>query len=124
MRWRAYDLAATYKHRARYREAVRWFRRAHDAGDPSALLQLARAELYGQGTKRDPVAALAKLRRVARSRTKYGPASTGENIEAMIETARVLLDGWLVPKDFVGDRRWLRQAAATAKAMLEDECGE
>jgi len=120
----AFNLATTYKQRGRYRDAVRWYRRAHEAGDPSALLQLARAELYGPGTKRDPKAALAKLRRMAAGTTKWWPPSTGENVEAMIEIARVLKDGWLVPRDFYEALRWLRRAAkwnsATANAMIED----
>jgi TPR repeat protein len=120
----AFNLATTYKQLGRYRDAVRWYRRAHEAGDPSALLQLARAELYGVGTKRDPKAAIAKLRRVAAAQTKWWPPATGENVQAMIEIARVLLDGWLVPRNFDEAQRWLRRAAkwnsATANAMTEE----
>jgi TPR repeat protein len=120
----AYNLASTYKRLGRYREAFRWYQRAHDAGDPSALLQLGLAELYGVGTKRDPVKALSKLRRMARSRTKYWPASTGENVEAMLAIAQAFMDGWLLPRDYDEGRKWLHRAAdrgsATAKAMLSE----
>src|SRR4051812_47078227 len=108
--------------RRRHRDAVRWYRRAHAAGDPSALLQLGCAELYGLGTRRDPVAAMKKLRTAAASRTKYWPSSTGENVEAMIVIAQTLLDGWLLPRNYNEGIRWLRRAAkwdsAIAKAML------
>jgi len=49
----AYNLAFTYKLRGRYRDAVEWFRSAHAASDPSAILDLALAELDGQGTRRN-----------------------------------------------------------------------
>ena len=119
----AYNLAAVYKSRLRHRDAFRWFQVAHEAGDPSALLQIARAQLYGIGTKRDPSGALAKLRRMANSRTKYWPASTGENVEAMLIIADALMEGWLLPRDFKEGVRWLRRAAswgnATAIALLK-----
>ena len=96
---------------------------AHKAGDPSALLQIGRAELCGLGTRRDPIAALKKLRAAAASRTKYWPASTGENVEAMIVIAQALLGGWLLPRDYNEGIRWLRRAAkwdsAAAKLLLE-----
>jgi len=120
----AYNLAVTYKRLGRYRDAFRWFQRAHEAGDPSALLQLGLAELYGVGTKQDPVAALAKLRRMARSRVKYWPASTGENVDAMLAIARAFLEGWFLPQDYDEGQQWLRRAAEwgseTAKAMLAE----
>lgn len=120
----AYNLAVTYKRLGRYREAFRWFERAHDAGDPSALLQLGLAELYGVGTKRDPAGALSKLRRMARSRIKYWPASTGENVDAMLAIGQAFMEGWLLPRDYDEGQRWLQRAAewgsATAKAMLAE----
>jgi TPR repeat protein len=120
----AYNLACEYKHRGRYREAYRWYQRAHDAGDPSAELQLGLAELYGVGTRRDPVRALSKLRRMARSRIKYWPASTGENVEAMLAIGQAFMEGWLLPRDYDEGQRWLQRAAergsVTAKAMLAE----
>ena len=119
-----YNLATMYRNLGRHREAVRWYQRAHDAGDPSALLQVALAELYGVGIRHNPTAALAKLRRMASTRTKYWPASCGENVEAMLTIARTYLDGWLVPVAYNEGQRWLRRAAAwnslTAKAMLQE----
>jgi hypothetical protein len=117
-----YNLACLYRVLGRHREAVRWYRRAHAAGDPSALLQIGLAELYGVGTTRDPVAAFAKLRRMARSRTVYAPAAHGENVEAMLILASALQDGWLLPHDYHASQRWLRRASAwgspTARAIL------
>jgi TPR repeat protein len=109
--WAAYNLACTYQNRGRYRDAVRWFRRAAAAGDESALLQIAHAELYGIGTRRDVAGAVGKLRRLARSRRGYYPDSWMQ-VEAMMIMARVLLDGWPRPRDVAGGMRWLRRAAA------------
>ncbi len=119
----AYNLAFTYKLRGRYREAVAWWRRAHAAGDPSAILDLALAELHGQGTRRNVRGALAKLRQAANAtETKWFPRSSGENVRAMIHLARVYGEGWLVPRDLAESVRWLRRAAewdsAIATAML------
>ncbi len=119
----AYNLASTYKKRGRYREAVAWWRRAHDAGDPSAILDIALAELHGHGTHRNVRGALAKLRQAANAtEPTWFPRSSGENVRAMIHLARVYGDGWLVPRDLAESVRWLRLAAAwdsaIAKAML------
>jgi TPR repeat protein len=119
-----YNLGVTYRARGEYRLAYRWFERARAAGDPSALFEIARAQLYGVGTKRAPEAAVAKLVRVARSKTKYWPPATGEIVEAMILLARAHMDGWLGRRDFQAGRRWLKRAAAkgnaTAQAMLDE----
>lgn len=120
----AYNLACTYKHLGRYREAYQWYQRAHDAGDPSALLQLGLAELYGIGTKRDRPRVLSKLRRMARSRIRFWPASTGDNVDAMLTIGQAFMEGWLLPRDYDEGRRWLQRAAErgseTAKAMLAE----
>lgn len=90
----AYNLAFTYKLRGRYREAVAWWRRAHAAGDPSAILDLALAELHGQGTRRNVRGALTKLRRAANAtETTWFPRSSGENVRAMIHLARTYGEG-------------------------------
>ena len=121
----AYNLAVTYKTRGRYRDAVAWFRRAHAAGDPSAILDLALAELHGQGTRRNVRGALAKLGQAAEAtETTWYPRSRGENVRAMVHIARVLREGWLVPRDFDASQRWLRRAAswgsATATAIMDE----
>ena len=121
----AYALGLAYKRSGRYRDSVQWFRRAHAAGDDASLLQIARAELYGIGTSRDPAAGLKKLLAVANDTdTTYYPAASGENVEAMIEIALALFGGWVLPRDYEGGRRWLRKAAsfgsATAKALLDE----
>jgi uncharacterized protein len=57
----AENLAATYQNFGRYHDAVRWYRRAEAAGSPTAPLELARAELYGTGTRRDARRAFVRL---------------------------------------------------------------
>lgn len=118
----AFNLAVTYQSLGRYRDAVQWFRRAHAAGDPSALLEVAKAELFGVGTRRDAAAAFSKLRRVSR-----GGALTPrfERAEAMVIMADALRNGWLVRRDYRQAVRWLRKAAGldsdAAKGILADE---
>ena len=64
----AENLAATYQNLGRYRDAVRWYRRAEAAGSPTASLEIARAELYGTGTRRDAHSAFVRLQRLATQR--------------------------------------------------------
>ncbi|NVB77619.1 MAG: sel1 repeat family protein [Kofleriaceae bacterium] len=120
----AYNLAVLHKRHGRHRLAVAWFERAYRAGDPSALLQLGLAELYGVGTPRNGAAGIAKLEAMANSTTKYWPRSTGENVEAMLVLADTLMRGWLVPRDYETAIAWLQRAAswdnATAKTILRE----
>jgi uncharacterized protein len=102
------NLAATYQNLGRYRDAVRWFRRAAAAGSPTASLEIARAELYGTGTRRNERAAFAKLERLARQRLGW---NNWLRIEAMQLMADALMNGWLVRRDYARGEAWLRRAA-------------
>ena len=77
-----------------------------------------------RGPSAIPPGALSKLRRMARSRIKYWPASTGEYVDAMLAIAQAFMEGWLVPRDYDEGRRWLQRAAEwgskTEKAMLAE----
>lgn len=104
----AENLAATYQNLGRYRDAVRWYRRAAAAGSPTAPLELARAELYGTGTRRDARAAFSKLRRLSRQRLGW---NNWLRVEAMQLMADALMNGWLVRRDHAQGESWLRKAA-------------
>lgn len=104
----AENLAATYQTLGRYRDAVRWYKRAAAAGSPTAPLELARAELYGTGTRRDVRAAFVKLRRLARQRLGW---NNWLRIEAMQIMADALMNGWLARRDFAQGEAWLERAA-------------
>lgn len=119
----AYNLACTYQNLGDYRTAVTWFRRALAAGDLSAELPLAQAELSGSGTRRNPKAALGRLERIARARgTEW--FSQFDREQAMIALAAALRDGWVLRRDYPASLRWLRRAAklgsAEAKGLLKD----
>ncbi len=90
------NLAATYQNLGRYRDAVRWHRRAAEAGSATAPLELARAELYGVGTRRNSRAAFVTLRRLVRQRLGW---NNWLRIEAMQLMADSLMNGWLVRRD-------------------------
>jgi TPR repeat protein len=117
----AYNLASSYQNVGEHRTAVRWFRRAFDAGDQSALLPLAQAELYGVGTSRDVEAALEKLKRVARGGRWF---TQFDREQSMLLIALCLREGWLVRRDHPAAVRWLRRASrlgsAEAAGLLAD----
>ena len=102
------NLAATYQNLGRYHDAVRWYRRAEPAGSPTASLELARAELYGAGTRRNVRGAFARLKRLARQRLGW---NNWLRIEAMRLMADALMNGWLARRDYSRGEAWLRQAA-------------
>lgn len=104
----AENLAATYMNLGRYNDAVRWYRRAEAAGSPTASLELARAELYGMGTRRDARRAFARLERLARQRLGW---NNWLRVEAMQLMADALMNGWLVRRDFARGEALLRRAA-------------
>ena len=108
----AFNAAVTYKGLGRYRLAVKWFRKAASMGDHSALLELAKAELAGQGTRRSVAGAVKRLAFVARSRR----VSQTEQHEACLTMARLYLDGWLVPRSRRKARQWLDVAARSGSA--------
>jgi TPR repeat protein len=117
----AYNLACTYQNQQKYTEAVRWFKRCLKAGDLSALMPLAYAELYGIGTDRNAAAALNKFRRIARG-GKYFCQFDQE--EAMLTMAEAYRNGWIVRRNFDAAIGWLQRAAklgsAAAQGLLED----
>lgn len=118
----AINLAVTYQNLGRYRDAVRWFRRASAVGDSRALFELAKAELFGVGTRRNVAAAISKLDQVARGLAFAAPF---ERAEAMVIMADALRNGWLVRRDYHQAIRLLRKAASlgsdAAKGLLADE---
>lgn len=116
-----YNLACTYQNQGDYRAAVRWYRRALDAGEQSALFPLAQAELWGVGTARNVKAALAKLESIASARVGFAQF---EREQSMVIIARTLLEGWPAPRDYRTALKWLRRASglgsAEAAGLLED----
>lgn len=117
----AHNLGASYRSIGRLRTAVRWFREAVRLGDHSSLLEVAKAELLGAGTKRVPGAALRKLRVVCLSAS----VCTSDAEEAAILAARTLLDGWLVSPSIRRAVSYLKLVShypdcASAKSMLRD----
>lgn len=118
----AYNLAALFQKAGDYKKAVRWFRRAFAGGDTTALLPLARAELYGLGTPRNVRGALTKLRRLAASNLQLHPPYWLQ-CEAMLVLADAYISGWPVPVNFKRGVQWLKRAAdlnsAPATALLQ-----
>lgn len=119
----AFNCGVTYLNRERHRDAVKWFRLAAARGDTSALLEVARAELYGLGTPRKPAAAVAKLTRVSRATAITTAPIDRES--AMLVLANALMTGWGLPRDHAAGIKWLQRAAAlgsaTARGYLADE---
>jgi len=87
--------------REEYVEALRWFRKAAERGDPSAMVGIAVCLGHGQGVERDDVAATQWLTRAA---------------EAGDPAAQFRLSYWLeagdrVEADPIAARLWRRRAA-------------
>jgi TPR repeat protein len=120
----AYNLACLYQNAGRHALSVRWFRLAKAAGDRTAEFQLALAELYGLGVRRNPIAAARKLETISAKRVVVWPDSAGVDVQAMLILSEELMRGWLLPRDFDASISWLRRAAKrgslTAKAMLRE----
>jgi len=116
----ASNLALTYKKEKKFALAVAWYRRAASLGDEAALLDVAIAELYGVGTRRNVLAAFAKLRRIARSRASYIPDKWLQ-IQAMLTMSRALDNGWLVQMDTAEAFRWLKRAASLGSSIASAE---
>lgn len=114
-------LAAVYRDLGMHAKAVAWFRRGAKAGDDDDLLELACAQLYGLGTRRNVAAAMRNLRRVARP-SAYATQFSQET--AMIMMARVLEEGWLARRNHKRACVWLRRAeklgSRAAGGFLED----
>jgi len=85
------NLAVTYQNLGNHRQAVQWFRRAAQAGDESVLFDLAQAEMYGLGARRNVRSALEKLRRVGNE--KNTGVSVFEAESAMILIGSLLMGG-------------------------------
>ena len=116
-----HNLALKYLNAGAHTKAVRWYRRAATARidpDESALLEVARAELSGVGTRRNARAAIRKLEKLARSKTWYHPTYANQ-IEAMIVLADAYIYGWVVPRDYELGRRWLKRAALAGSKIAE-----
>lgn len=115
-----YNLGITYRYLGSHAKAVACFRRAARIGSATELMEVARAELYGVGTKRDVPAALAKLRRIA----AMGRSSEDLDHVAMVMLAKVYFEGWFVRRDSRTARSWLLRAAKagshSAEGLLED----
>ena len=115
------NLALRYRDAGAHTKAVRWFRRAAAARidpDESALFEVARAELYGLGTRRNARAAIRKLEKIAHSKTWYSPPNFVQN-EAMIVLADAYVQGWFVRRDYDLGMRWLRRAARGGSKVAE-----
>jgi TPR repeat protein len=83
-------------------EAARWYRRAAEAGNVEAALNLGRMLKAGRGVPRDPAEAARLLR----------AAANAGNSRAQLELAELLLEGTGVSKDEIEAARLLRLAAA------------
>ncbi len=114
----AFNLAITYRTLGDHRAAVRWFRRAVIAGDPSASMEVARAELYGLGTRRDVPAVFAKLRAIAAAATIMVPRNI-DRIRALLLMADALEWGCLARIDDPASRRLVRRAARLGSTVAK-----
>lgn len=108
----AMNAALTYKAMGKHRQAFAWLLRAQEMGN-DVDLELAKARLFGAGTRRDPDAAVAGLKRVTRS---TGVAEI-ERIEARLLLAWLYWDGTFVARSYEEHRRWLARAGVAIPGL-------
>jgi TPR repeat protein len=82
-------------------EALKWYRKAAEAGDAGAFAVVARFYGEGKGTARDDTEALAWWRKAAESGNGYGMNEVGWFYE----------NGWGAAKDYAQAMDWFRKAA-------------
>jgi tetratricopeptide (TPR) repeat protein len=88
-------------HRTDYAEAIRWYRRAADQGNPHAQNNMGWLYEYGRGVAQDYGEAMRWFRLAA----EQGNDSAQSNIGRLYE------NGWGVAQDYGEAMRWYRKAA-------------
>ena len=113
-----FNLAVTLLRHRQHEAAVRIFRSLAKSSSfaVEASLELAKAQLFGLGTKRDVGGAIKKLRFVARSTR---PVTQFSRETAMVMLADLHLHGWAVRRDYRAAVRWLRRAEAIGSASAQ-----
>jgi TPR repeat protein len=115
-----FNAAIDLRRLGRHRDAVKVLRRLATDGDDSALFEVAKAELLGVGTRRNPKLALEHLELVVEARRDRYPTTEGERELAMLRIAETFLDGLLVPFDYPRARRWLERAAKEGSTVARE----
>jgi TPR repeat protein len=64
----AHNIAITYRESGELNTAVKWFRKAAEADDADALIQLGIHYYWGKGVRRDPTAAVQCFRRATKAK--------------------------------------------------------
>ncbi|MDR4308158.1 sel1 repeat family protein [Chelatococcus sambhunathii] len=90
-------------------EAVRWYQRAADAGDPRAMTTLALARLEGFGSKKDETAAVALLEK----------AGEKNEAEALYNLALIELERANAPQQAAAAARRMKRAADLGEAAAQ-----
>jgi len=111
-----HNVGVSYRNAGRYATAVKWFRKAALAGDESAMFEVAKAELWGIGTRRNVASALKMLKRIATSR-RVAPV---EAEEALLLLAHCYLDGWFVRRVWRKAVPWLERATQLGNSEARD----
>jgi len=102
----ANNIATIYRDRKDYRRAFVWYRKAADAGDGDALVEVAVRYLRGRGVRKDPGRGVKLLRRAIRS-TRI--TESGRD-DAKYHLGLCYLRGKGVPMSIGRARRWLTEA--------------
>jgi uncharacterized protein len=68
----AQNIAMTYRENGDSKAAIKWFRKAGEAGDGDALIQLGIHYYWGKGIRRNPRAAIQCFRRATRAKNISG----------------------------------------------------
>ncbi len=102
----ANNIASIYRDRKDHRRAFVWYRKAAEAGDGDALVEVAVRYLRGRGVRRDPVRGVELLRRAIRSNRI---TESGRD-DAKYQLGLCYLRGTGVTASVARARRWLTDA--------------
>lgn len=111
-----FNVAVFYRDQGRHSLAVTWFRKSARCGQQEALLELAVAEVYGLGVRRNVGAALRTLNRLAASK-RVAPITAQE---ACIFAARLYMEGWVRSRSYLRAERWLERGVASGSLVCQE----
>ncbi len=117
----AYSKAKKYYENGKYTEAVKWYRKAVEAGNADAMYRLGEAYEDGEGVEEDEAEAVKWYREAVKG---YRKAAEAGNADAMNSLGEAYRDGKGVEEDEAEAVEWYRKAAEAGNADAMNSLGD